>query len=163
MKKLIFITVILVVVLDQLSKALIIANFAQGEYLTVVPGIFNLTLTFNRGAAFGMMAGLPDGVRELSLSLATMLALGVVIYLFRHRDYQSTLPQAALAMIFGGALGNVVDRMRMGMVTDFLDFYYAEWHWPAFNLADSCITVGVALLLLYKPRNLSSSQETSKI
>jgi signal peptidase II len=134
--------------LDQLTKHLILLNFAPGEIMPVVPGFFNLTLTFNLGAAFGLWSGLPSGARELVLAATNLLALGVVIYFMRQPHYRTRLAQAALAGILGGAVGNIIDRFVHGSVVDFLDLYVGNAHWPAFNVADSAICVGVTILLV---------------
>ncbi len=144
----IILTIILVIALDQLSKLLILDKFTPGEILVLIPDYFNLTLTFNRGAAFGLFADMPDLQRQIVLSATTLLALGVVLYLLL-KDYSTDFrAQTALAMVIGGALGNIIDRVRLGQVVDFLDVYFGEYHWPAFNVADSCICVGVTYLVL---------------
>jgi signal peptidase II len=135
------------IVADQISKKLILDSFQPGEIRPVIDGLFNLTLTFNKGAAFGLWSGLSSGMREAVLGLTILLALGVVAFLMTRSYYQSFIAQAALAGILGGAVGNVIDRFRFGAVVDFLDWYVGTAHWPAFNIADSAICVGVALLL----------------
>jgi signal peptidase II len=139
------------VVLDQLSKRAILKSFQPGELLPVIDGLWNLTLTFNRGAAFGLWSGLPSGWREAVLALTIILALGVVTFLLSRPYYKSAVAQISLAAILGGAIGNVIDRVRFGAVVDFLDFYIGMYHWPAFNIADSAICIGVALMLFIKP------------
>jgi signal peptidase II len=135
------------VVIDQISKQIVLRSFQPGEIRPVIDGLFNLTLTFNRGAAFGLWSGLGPGWREVVLGLTIMLALAVVGYLLTRAYYQTALAQTALAGILGGAIGNVIDRVQLGAVVDFLDFYIGTAHWPAFNVADSAICVGVCLLL----------------
>jgi signal peptidase II len=137
---------------DQGTKALIVRKFNPGQTLNLIPGVFDLTLTFNKGAAFGMLSGLPDGMRQLMLGIATATALLAVLYFLFHDYYDDLLAQCGLALILGGALGNIVDRIRIGVVVDFLDFYYGSYHWPAFNVADSAICVGVAILLFRPSR-----------
>lgn len=133
---------------DQLSKALVINYVKPGETIPIIPNFLNLTLTFNRGAAFGLLADAPDGTRQLMIGALTALALLVVGWLLI-KDYRDHLSaQFALALVIGGAVGNVIDRVRLGHVIDFIDAYYGYRHWPAFNLADSAICVGVALLFL---------------
>ena len=142
---------VLAIVLDQVSKWLVLANINQREIIPVIPNFFNLTLTFNRGAAFGMLSGLPDGTRQLVLAVTTLIALSSVLY-FLMRDYHGNLrAQLCLAMIVGGAFGNIIDRLRIGAVVDFLDVYWGDYHWPAFNIADSSIFVGVVFLILMRP------------
>jgi signal peptidase II len=148
--------------LDQVTKYLILFTLSPGDSVPVIPGLFNLTLTFNLGAAFGLWSGLPSGVRELVLALTNLLALGVVVYFMRQPHYRSSLAQTALAGILGGAIGNIIDRFVHGSVVDFLDFYVGRAHWPAFNVADSAICVGVTILLVLsffaptEPANTSS-------
>ncbi len=134
--------------LDQLTKHLILLTFSPGETVSIIPGLFNLTLTFNLGAAFGLWSGLPSGVREGVLALTNLLALGVVVYFMRQPHYRTWVAQAALAGILGGAIGNIIDRFVHGSVVDFLDFYLGNSHWPAFNVADSAICIGVTTLLI---------------
>jgi signal peptidase II len=139
-----------VAILDQLSKAAILSHFAAtglgGERLAP---FFNLALVYNRGVSFGMFnagAGSGAGLNALVFSL---VAAAVVIGLFYWlRRVSSPLLAAAIGLIIGGAVGNVIDRIRLGAVVDFLDFHIGLWHWPAFNLADSAICVGVAAMLL---------------
>ncbi len=142
---------LLSIALDQVSKYLVLANIRPREIIPVIPNYFNLTLTFNRGAAFGMLSQLPDGTRQIVLAVTTLVALSAVLY-FLMRDYHGELKaQLCLAMILGGAFGNIIDRLYIGAVVDFIDVYWGEYHWPAFNVADSSIFIGVALLILMKP------------
>lgn len=140
-----------VIISDQISKMAILSYLDEGDAVPVISGFFDLTLTYNRGAAFGLMAGIQDGLRHVLLALTTTLALGAVLY-FLINDYsKDSVAQVALAMIVGGAIGNIIDRFRFGAVVDFLDVYYGSYHWPAFNVADSAICVGVFVLLLRRP------------
>lgn len=145
---LVLLVVSVVVGVDQVTKQLALSSFAPGEVRPVVDGIFNLTLSFNRGAAFGLWSSLSSGWREVVLGSTILLALGVVGVLLTRPYYQSKRAQVALAAILGGAVGNVIDRFVYGAVIDFLDFYLGSYHWPAFNIADSAICVGVGLLLI---------------
>jgi signal peptidase II len=139
----------LTIVADQATKLLVLSSFRPGEILPIIDGLFNLTLTFNYGAAFGLWSWLAPGTRELVLAL-TILGAMVLVGFFLTRPYYRTLSaQIALSAILGGAIGNVIDRIRLGAVVDFLDFYVGNSHWPAFNVADSAICVGVAVLLLW--------------
>lgn len=143
----------LIIASDQLSKFYILNTFTPGEVLAVIPNLFNLTLTFNPGAAFGLWGQMGDGWRQLILGVTTCAALGVVFYFLRQPAYRNKLAQTALACILGGAVGNIIDRLRHnGTVVDFLDFYWGNAHWPAFNVADSAICIGVALLILLPQR-----------
>lgn len=137
----------LIVGLDQLSKLLILQSLTRGELLPVIPGLFNLTLTYNYGAAFGLWSWLPEGVRQLTLAGTICLALVVVFYFLFQPTFQNRTARAALAGILGGAVGNVIDRAYHGAVVDFLDVHIGLHHWPAFNVADSGICLGVVILL----------------
>ncbi len=147
--------------LDQLTKYLILLTLSPGDSVPIVPGLFNLTLTFNLGAAFGLWSGLPSGVRELVLALTNLLALGVVVYFMRQPHHRTPLAQTALAGILGGAIGNIIDRFVHGSVVDFLDFYVGKMHWPAFNVADSAICVGVTILLVLSFSSPTEQTNTS--
>ncbi len=140
--------VIFVVVLDQYTKLLIVANFAEGDVRTVLDGFFNLTLTYNPGVAFGVMRQMDPSIRQIVLAVTTSVAMIFVFYLLL-KDYRSDgIAQFALAFIVGGAIGNVFDRIRIGHVVDFLQFYVKDYYWPSFNLADSAVFLGVAIILL---------------
>ena len=114
-----------------------------GAAVPVLPG-FNLTLGFNTGASFGMMGGVMAGRPFLMAALTGALTLVFAVMAFRAR---SPLERAGFALVVGGALGNIVDRLRQGAVTDFLDLYWRDWHWPTFNVADVGITLGAVLIL----------------
>jgi signal peptidase II len=150
-----------VISLDQLSKRYILEHFQPGEIRPVVSDLFNLTLTYNPGAAFGLWGNLSDGWRQLILGSTTLLALGVVFYFLRQASYRAVKTQAALAAILGGAIGNVIDRFCYnGTVVDFLDVYWGSAHWPAFNIADSAICIGVFILIVFP---CAAGVETAKI
>ncbi len=137
--------------LDQISKNLIVRSLVEGERIPVIEGLFNITLSYNRGAAFGILADIENNSVRIGLLWgATVFALVAVsfMYFVEYRDSRSG--QVALALILGGAFGNIIDRVSLGEVVDFLDFYYSSLHWPAFNIADSSICIGVALLLVPK-------------
>ena len=138
-----------VVMLDQASKAWVLASFRYMESLVVTP-FFNLVLVYNTGAAFSFLAGAGGWQKWFFI----ILALGIsawLLSLLRHHAQERLLP-TALSLILGGAIGNVIDRLRFDAVVDFLDFHLAGYHWPAFNVADSAITVGVALMLWHQFR-----------
>ena len=138
----------LIVITDQLTKQWIMANFALHEQQNVIPGIFNLVYVTNTGAAFGLMAGSKNWLRHLFFVGVAITALIFIIYAYGHLKRQNKIFTYALGLIGGGAIGNLIDRLRFGSVVDFLDFYLGNYHWPAFNVADSAITVGVGLFLL---------------
>ena len=134
-----------IVVVDQITKHLVLARFRTGERLPIIDGLFDLVLAFNPGAAFSFLSSASGWQRYLFV----MLALGVsaVLVLFLRRPGNAAL-QLGLALILGGALGNVIDRIFIGEVVDFLLVYHGSWSWPAFNIADSAITIGAGLLIL---------------
>ncbi len=138
----------IVLALDQITKLLALSHLLPGIPLEIVDGYFSLTLVMNPGLAFGLLGGLPVAWRWLValLSMAALLVLARVAV--RVLADGGPAARVAIGLIFGGAVGNLVDRARFGAVVDFLDFYVRAWHWPAFNVADSAITVGVALLAL---------------
>jgi signal peptidase II len=135
----------LVLVLDQASKLAVINRLTA--YVDVIPltSFFNLVHVHNTGAAFSLFADQPGWQRGFFLVVA-LVASGIILYLLR-KTAGRRLFSAALALILGGAIGNVIDRALYGHVIDFLDVYVGGWHWPAFNIADSAITVGAALLI----------------
>ena len=137
------------VIADQATKQVILATMALHETIEVIPGFFSLTHIHNPGGAFGFMAGQPQGVRTVLFLVVSTLAAVFVLYLYKTTP--RTLPWllGALALIFGGAVGNLIDRIRFGVVVDFLDFYVKGLHWPAFNMADSAITVGMTVLVFH--------------
>ena len=134
-----------IVAVDQLVKALVLARFAPGEALEV-SGFFNLVLVFNRGAAFSFLAR--EAGWQTPVLVGFALVASVVVAVLMLRNAAKPLLCGALAAILGGALGNAIDRLRFGYVVDFLDFHAFGWHWPAFNVADSAITIGAVLLIL---------------
>jgi signal peptidase II len=131
------------VVADQLTKVAALTLLSQGTVIPVFPG-FNLALGFNTGASFGMMGGIMAGKPLLMAALTGALTLAFAVMAFRA---QHALERAGFALVVGGALGNIIDRLRQGAVTDFLDFYWRDWHWPTFNVADIAITLGAVLIL----------------
>lgn len=137
-----------VALLDQASKWWVRSSFFLHESRELIPGFFNLTHIVNTGAAFGLLAGEPTVVRQLFFTGVALVALVAIVFIHRQVREQHPLFVHALGLIAGGAVGNLIDRVRFGGVTDFLDFYLGKYHWPAFNVADSAITVGVVLFLL---------------
>lgn len=153
----------LVAALDQLTKYIVLLNISVTDQIPIIDGFFNLVLTFNRGVAFGMLAETHETLRVVLLSISTVLAIAVLFYLF-FKEYRSdSIARIAISLILGGALGNIIDRLRIGMVVDFLDFYLnlesGAYHWPAFNLADSAIFVGVFVLLFRRPGENGNNSE----
>ena len=134
----------LVIAADQLTKFLIVSTFRLGESLALTP-FFDLVLVFNRGAAFGFLSDAGGWQHWFFVALALAISAWLIVMLKHHAE--EILLAAALALVLGGALGNLVDRLLHGAVVDFLYFHISEHYFPAFNLADSAITVGVALML----------------
>jgi len=139
-----------VIAADRLTKALVVASFARGEELPVT-GFMSLVLAYNPGVAFSFLAGAPDWTRWLLAAIAVVASVFLIWMLKRGG---SRMLCAGLALILGGALGNLWDRIVIGKVVDFLLFHYGAWSWPAFNVADSAITIGAGLLILdsFRPR-----------
>ncbi len=140
------ILVVILLLLDQLTKLWVLQMFQPYEVVSVLP-VFNLTLVFNPGAAFSFLGDAGGWQRWFFIGLTSVVSVVLLIWLFKLRLHER-LTGLSLAMILGGALGNLTDRIRLGEVVDFLDFYWQQWHWPAFNLADSSITLGVVLMLI---------------
>ncbi|MCD6027125.1 MAG: lipoprotein signal peptidase [Solimicrobium sp.] len=143
----------IIILLDQLSKITIVKLFAYGESLPVTD-FFNLVLAYNKGAAFSFLANESGWQRYMFTAIGIAAALFIIYLIIKHSGQR--LFCVALALILGGALGNVVDRILYGHVIDFLDFYYARNHFPAFNLADSAICLGAGLLLLDELRRVKN-------
>ncbi len=138
---------VLTLALDLLTKALARAYFSPWEPLEVIPGVFNLILTFNTGAAFSLLSG-GGAVQGLKMAALAAVSLLPFIYFYVQAKPGHRALLASLGLIWGGALGNIHDRLRWGAVVDFLDFYWGPRHWPAFNVADIAICVGAGLLAL---------------
>ena len=138
----------LIVVLDQLTKLIALSRLTPGVPVAVIEGFAALTLVMNPGLAFGLLAGIPAGWRWI-VGLLSLVALVVLLRVaLRILPSGGWREQCAIGLIFGGAVGNLIDRTRFGAVVDFVDVYYRDWHWPAFNVADSAISIGVAVLAL---------------
>lgn len=134
-----------VIAIDYLTKIAVLAAFAPGERLALAP-FFNLVLVFNTGAAFSFLAGAEGWQTPIFAGIAIVASVVISILIFRNSSKKAFC--AGLALILGGALGNLYDRLVYGKVVDFLDFHAGGWHWPAFNVADSAITVGAAILIV---------------
>lgn len=138
-----------VIVIDQLSKQHIMETMRLHESISIVPNLFSFTYIRNPGAAFGLLAGSSNAFRMVFFGLTSIFALvllGTILYRMPEREWMGRLSVSA---ILGGAVGNLIDRLRFGEVIDFLDVYIDSYHWPAFNVADSAITVGVIFLIIH--------------
>jgi signal peptidase II len=148
-----FLVSLAVLLLDQWTKGLITRNFEVHQSTSVVTNLFDLTYVRNSGAAFGLFASVDSSVKAIVLnSVAVLVFLIVSAYALRS-SHKSIRLQLGFALILGGAIGNLMDRVRFGFVVDFLDFSVSGHHWPAFNVADSAICIGVGLLFLDMLRN----------
>ena len=136
-----------IIVLDQITKAAIAARFSMHESYAIIDGFFNLVYIMNPGAAFGFLAGASATFRYIFFIGITVLALVLIIFYLLKSKPHNILIVLSLTMIFAGAVGNMIDRIRFGSVVDFLDVYVGTWHWPAFNVADSAISIGAALMI----------------
>lgn len=148
----------LVVVLDQFSKWIVLNHVEFGQTIYVAP-FWNWVLTYNPGAAFSFLADQPGWQRWLFTVLALAVSGWIALELRRHPGQK--LLSLALALIMGGALGNVIDRVRFGAVVDFIQWHVAGYYWPAFNVADSAITVG-AVLLVFSTLTATGDKEISR-
>lgn len=138
-----------IIFFDQITKIWIQKRFQLHESLVLIEGYLSLTYVLNPGAAFGFLADQGATFRMvffLSVSVIALLLLGVF---FRDTPSEDSVGLMALSLLFGGAIGNLIDRIRQGEVIDFIDFYIEKYHWPAFNVADSAITLGISLLMLH--------------
>jgi signal peptidase II len=138
---------VFVVVADQISKAYIAGHYLEFEFTRILP-VLDITCMHNVGAAFSFLASASGWQRWLFIGLAVVVSIGITIWLLRLPRGAQPLLAAGLALVLGGALGNVIDRIRLGYVIDFIHFHWDRAYFPAFNVADSAITVGAACLLL---------------
>ena len=140
---------LIILFLDQVSKWLAVNHLESHQILSVIPGFFNLVLVKNRGMAFGILNQSGSGFCCYFLIATTIAAIGVILFFFYWVKENQKWLTIGLSLILGGAIGNLVDRVRFGYVIDFLDFFLKDFHWPAFNVADSAVTVGVFWLLIH--------------
>ena len=139
----------LVILVDQVSKALILNNLPMHQSVNVIEGLFDITHIRNPGGAFGLMANMSAATRMFVFLFLSSLAVGLLFYLYIKTPKTHSFLATGFAMIFGGAIGNLIDRIRFGNVVDFLDFYIGKYHWPAFNIADSAITIGIFIFVFH--------------
>ncbi|MBZ0270620.1 signal peptidase II [bacterium] len=137
------------IALDQASKAIVLARFAENETVPVVPGLFDLTLRYNTGAAFSLF----DTKPSLFFFFVSVAAIGALVYFLSQLETRQIAQTAALGAVLGGAIGNLLDRARFGAVVDFLLFSVRGFAWPAFNVADAMIVAGVAVFLVQSYRD----------
>lgn len=140
-------TTAFLVAADQITKIYVQSKFYLGESITVIDGFFNFTYVQNPGAAFGFLATSPAIFRDNFFLIIPPIAMGIIIYFLKTVKSSDKIQILALSLVFGGALGNYIDRLRVGYVIDFLDFHLKHaYSWPAFNIADSAIVVGIIIL-----------------
>jgi signal peptidase II len=156
---------LVVVAADQWTKVIVERNLFLNEFITIVPNFFDIRYIKNTGAAFGLMARLPDAARLPFLVGVSLVAMGLIFYLFVKAEKERLTYLLSLSLVFAGAIGNLIDRVMFGEVRDFLHAHIYNLSWPIFNIADSAISVGIALLawhlLIVEPR-LEKSREAKK-
>jgi len=150
------ITLFVIVIIDQITKFYIAGNFELHQSVEIIRGFFNITYIRNAGVAFGMFSNLKGSFIPIIFIAIYIVAIISIVILYRETHGYSHI---ALSLIFSGAIGNLIDRIFRGEVVDFLDFHWQNHHWPAFNVADSCITVGVGLLMITMIKNRGQRTE----
>ena len=155
-----FLFILFFLIVDQLTKFIISRSIGLNNSLSVIPGFFDLVHVRNKGAIFGSFSRSGSQLVHILLILASLVALALVIYYFFKTAISEKLLKISLSLILAGALGNLIDRIFRGYVIDFLDFSIKGWHWPSFNVADSCISIGALLLIfiLFFKRSPKCSQ-----
>lgn len=138
-----------VTILDQATKYWITQSMRLHESIPVIPNLFSFTYIRNPGAAFGLLAGSSNAFRTVFFGVTSLLALALLITILVRLPDKDWIGRISIAGILGGAIGNLIDRLRFGEVIDFLDVYVESYHWPAFNVADSAISVGVVCLIIH--------------
>ena len=138
-----------IIILDQATKVYIMQTMRLHESIVIIPNLFSITYIRNPGAAFGILSTSSGSFRFIFFGLTSLFALGLLGTILVRMPREDWMGQISVVSILGGAIGNLLDRLRFGEVIDFLDFYIDTYHWPAFNVADSAITVGVIFLILH--------------
>lgn len=139
----------LVVIIDQITKAIILDTLPLYHSVSVIQGFFNFTHVHNPGGAFGFLADQCASVRSIFFIVVPSLVICLILYLYKNTYKTYPFLATALALILGGAIGNLIDRVRFGKVVDFLDLHVGNMHWPTFNVADSAISVGMVIFIFY--------------
>lgn len=153
----------LIVAVDQYTKHLVVSAWQLGDTTPIIPGFFSLTYLRNRGGAFGLFAGLPETWRVAFFVIFALGTVAALVWMLRSTPREDRIQRMALTWVIGGALGNLYDRIIHGEVVDFLDVYAGDWHWPAFNVADSFISCGVVLLLVASLRTSQQSPSSQGV
>jgi len=138
-----------VIILDQITKAIILYSMPLYHSISIIPGFFSISHIHNPGGAFGFMANYSPVLRSIVFLFFSSLAICLIFYLYKKTPREYSLLATGFALIFGGAIGNLIDRIRFGKVVDFLDFYIGSIHWPAFNVADSAISIGMVIFIYH--------------
>lgn len=150
-----------ILILDQYTKHEAQQRIPLYQTIKVIDGFFNLTHLRNTGGAFGVLAGKKGGIGSFFFIAVSLVAIGTILYLFHKVKEHERILSLSLSLILSGAIGNLIDRIRYGEVVDFLDFHLFSYHWPAFNIADSAITIGIGLmafeLLFHDKKRLKTS------
>ena len=137
-----------ILLLDQATKYMVVQKLPLYTRVEVIHGFFNLTHVRNTGGAFGIFGGEKEGIGSILFVVVSLIAVGVILFLFTKVKENEKNLALAFSLILGGAIGNLIDRLRYGEVVDFLDFYLSTYHWPAFNVADSGICIGIGLMAI---------------
>ena len=133
---------------DQLTKSMIVKSLSLGQSITVIQDFLHFTLVYNSGMAFGLFSSSNIPFKSALLTILALSATGVISYYVLQTPLSERLTRLGLVLVLGGAIGNIIDRIRLGYVVDFIDVFYQNIHWPAFNIADSCICIGVGFLIV---------------
>jgi len=139
----------LVSIFDQIAKAIVLTFMPLYQSIPIISGLFSLTHLQNPGGAFGFLAQQSSGIRQMVFIVLSSVAICLIFYFYRRTPRSHPWLAGGFALILGGAIGNLIDRIRFGKVVDFLDFYIGRYHWPAFNLADSAITIGIVIFIVH--------------
>lgn len=139
-----YVIALLIVIFDQLTKAVVLSNFTPPTVLPVFP-FFNLVLVMNKGVSFSMFSSETTWVPWVLTAVGSLITIGIAYWLYIEKN---VLIKTALALILGGAVGNIIDRIRFGAVVDFLDFHAFGYHWPSFNIADTMICIGAVIIII---------------
>jgi len=139
----------IIILLDQVTKLIVLDKMPLFHNIPVISGFFNLTHIHNPGGAFGFLSTQTSNIQRLLFLFVSSLAIGLIFYFYKKTPREQSWLSTGFALVFGGAIGNLIDRIRLGKVVDFLDFYIGDWHWPAFNVADSAVSIGMLIFLFH--------------
>lgn len=153
---------LVVFLVDQITKTIVAQGMEQHESIEIIPNVLNLTYVHNRGAVFGLGSSFSAPYLSWLLSILSIVSLSVILFYFLRVRTTNRRLYAGLALVLGGALGNLYDRLQNSYVVDFLDVHWYEHHWPFFNVADLCICIGVGLLLISMPSAAENANQASQ-